>query len=66
MINMSKPRISTRCPANRYAAADERIIEFSFQDGKGGLISFKMGEHPIIDIYNCDAGIEIRHKEVTC
>lgn len=67
MIDMLKPKISTRCPANQYAGPDERIIEFSFPNGEGGLISFKMGDHPIVDVYNCDQTVEVRHREVqTC
>lgn len=34
-----KPTINTRCVANRYSAASERIIEISGRHGAGALIS---------------------------
>lgn len=36
---MSKPRVNTKCVANAYTGKDERIIEFSSENG-GGLIQF--------------------------
>lgn len=62
-MTREKPAVFTKCVANYHAAPNERIIEFIFPDGRGGLISFSVGDHPVIDIYNCDEGIEIRHKE---
>lgn len=39
---MGKPRVTTRCVANRYSGKNERIIEFGAgTKGAGGLISFK-------------------------
>jgi len=60
MTRNKKPRIITRCIADKYALPDEKIIEFSFPNGSGGLISFKMADHPIISLYRCDKDIEVR------
>ncbi|MEW6359305.1 MAG: hypothetical protein AB1696_23420 [Planctomycetota bacterium] len=38
---MATPRVLTRCVANHYAGKEERIVEYSFGDGIGGLISFR-------------------------
>ncbi len=49
-----KPRVNTRCVADRYAAPNERIIEFSSDCG-GGLIS--LAEHDgrlHVNVYNYD------------
>ncbi len=34
-----KPSITTNCVANRYAKANERIVEFSGDHGAGCLVS---------------------------
>lgn len=40
-----KPKVSTKCIANHYAAPNERIIEYSANHGNlGGLISFTVSE----------------------
>ena len=39
---MKQPRVITRCVADRYAnKSNERIVEFAFPNGKGGLIAFR-------------------------
>jgi len=61
-----KPKVITKCVANNYAGADERIVEYSFgPDGKGGaiggLIQFYVtadGE-PRVVLYRHDAQIKI-------
>lgn len=67
MIDMPrpKPRVNANGPADKYSGPNEKIVEFSFPDGKGGLISFNTnGDHPVVDIYNFDPEIEIRHKRI--
>lgn len=63
---MRKPRVITRCVANHYTAANERIIEFSngergSETHKGGLISFRnMPDGTLrVDVYCCDAGVAV-------
>jgi hypothetical protein len=61
------PRVRPRCVANTYAAADQRIIEFSFPGARldghalGGLISFWQlpGGRCRVEIYGVDPGVEI-------
>lgn len=52
---MGKPRVILNCVANRYTAANERIVEFSSQHG-GGLISFreKANGRLEVNIYQMD------------
>lgn len=59
---MKKPKITVNCVANQYAADNEQIVEFSFSNGIGGLISLRSteGGKIIVELYNHDSGIEIR------
>jgi len=58
-MSTKKPTVKLKCPANQHAAPGERIIEFTFPNGKGGLISFFDGENgPLVNVYDHD-------KEVT-
>ena len=54
-----KPTIKTNCTANHYAAANERIIEFTGQNGLGGLIAVRnMADGTVVvDVYRTDAGV---------
>lgn len=55
-----KPKVSTKCVADKYASGSEKIIEFSFPDGTGGLICFFAGENENrVDIYRLDKGIRV-------
>lgn len=56
---MKKPRVIVNCVANKYAGETERIIEFVFPDGTGGLISFVTfdGNKNRVDIYRTDPSI---------
>ena len=58
---MKKPRVTVNCVANRYAGAGERIVEFSFADGTGGLVSFVQTilSNTVV-VYNVDPGVEVR------
>ncbi len=63
---MTKPRVITRCVANQYTGANERIIEFSSQFG-GGLISFYEQDDGTLSVcvYRCDKTVEVvtPHRE---
>ena len=59
-----KPRVLTKCVANHFAAADERVIEFSFpgSDGyPGGLISFSTlaDGTPTVQLYRVSPGVRV-------
>ena len=41
----TKPRVIVPCVASRYAAPEERIIEFADRRGNGGLISFQHDDY---------------------
>lgn len=60
---MRRPRLISPCVANRYAGENERIAEFSFKDGGGGLIALRtLGDGTnIASLYRlegCKASIE--------
>lgn len=64
---MAKPRLTTRCPADAYTAADERIVEFSFPEAAdgtgtlpGGLIrlQYRDGKPPLVLLYRVE-GCEV-------
>lgn len=55
-----KPIVTTKCPANAKAGPDETIIEFSFPQGGGGLISFRQGViGALVEVYRVDQGIVV-------
>lgn len=57
---MSKPRVTLKCPANVHTSPNERIIEFSFPDGTGGLISFTTTTTgPRVEVYRCDPSVVV-------
>lgn len=63
-----RPTVTVYCVAQRYAGPEERIIEFSFPDGSGGLIKFGSA-HPEgrpnhIDVYRVDKGVVLTCGEV--
>ena len=55
-----KPKITVNCVASRYAAQDERIIEFSHKQG-GGLIAFLPTEDGrlLVNLYQLDPSVLI-------
>ena len=57
---MSKPRVRLKCVANNYAGPNERIIEFSHNNG-GGLISLSPTDDGrlLVAVYNCDATVDV-------
>jgi len=60
-----RPSVTTRCVADRYHGPTERIVEFGFPDGKGGLIAFSTdlnGEN-VIDVYRADQPLRVRYHE---
>lgn len=59
-MRSERARIITKCMADRYASPHERIVEFTFPGGPGGLLTFMTndaGEH--IVIVNADADIVV-------
>ena len=57
---MKKPRVITKCVANNYSMPNERIIEFTFPDGEGGLIQFATinGENRVT-VYQHDQRVKV-------
>ena len=62
---MSKPRVTTKCVANTYAAPNERIIEISSGNrrgtGNGCLVSIRDMDDGtlLIQVYRADGGVEV-------
>lgn len=58
---MEKARITTGPVASHYEAPNERIVEFSWPDGNGGLISFRQLNDgtPIVELYRLDQAIVV-------
>jgi hypothetical protein len=62
-----RPRVLSRCPADQHSGPGERIIEFSFSDGKGGLISLReatigdvhASRRPRVEVYRTDGEVEV-------
>lgn len=60
MARTRKPRVLTRCVANTYSRPTERIIEFSFASGPGGLIAFRETDGaPAIEVYRVDGLVKV-------
>ena len=72
---MSKRRATIKTKTGPGIAPNERIIEFSFPSGRGGLISFRETVAPdpnepattvhtcIVDLYRLDNGITVLSPE---
>jgi len=58
---MAKPKVSSRCVANNYAAPNERIIELSNGAGIGCLVSVRnMPDGTLsVQVYRRDAGVSV-------
>jgi hypothetical protein len=59
--NLVRPKVTLNCVADHYSMSKERIIEFTFPDGSGGLIQFygsETGENRIV-IYNHDVSVKV-------
>lgn len=57
-----RPAVIVNCVADRYAdRGRERIVEFSFPNGKGGLIAFRQSDGGVctINVYRMDEGVEV-------
>lgn len=55
---MSRPKVTVNCVAQQHAGQEERIIEFSHENG-GGLISFTPTDdgRMVVSLYNVDGSI---------
>lgn len=57
---MRKPRVTLKCQVNAHTGRTERIVEFSFPDGSGGLISFRQNDSgPIVEVYRVDRSVRV-------
>ncbi len=58
---MKRPSVTVKCVADRYHLPTERIVEFSFPSGQGGLISFRVmpSGTDIVEIYRIDNGVHV-------
>lgn len=58
-----RPSVVVNCIADRYVSERraERIIEFSYPDGSGGLISFRHTPDgvPLVEVYRTDGAIRV-------
>jgi hypothetical protein len=62
-----KPSIKTKCPASTYAGPLERIAEFSFSDGTGGLIRLaETDKGNFVTLYRVDGSINIYVNDGRC
>lgn len=59
-----RPAAITRCVADRYHARGERIVELSWPDGTGCLLSLRVlaDGRPILDIYRADPKLLVSWK----
>jgi len=61
MRKLTRPKVTLNCVADNYSVSKERIVEFTFPDGSGGLIQFypsETGENKIT-IYNHDESVKV-------
>ena len=56
---MSKPSVTTKCPANQYTGPNERIVEFDSSAG-GGLISLRVLDGRLhVEVYRTDDTVDV-------
>ena len=62
MARRRRPSVKLRCVADHYSSNGERIVEFSFPNGLGGLISLKQDDQgrASIQLYRLDQDIMVR------
>jgi hypothetical protein len=66
-MSKRKPSVKTKCPAASYAGPLERIVEFSFSDGTGGLIRLAEGDNGnFVTLYRLDGSINIYLNDRRC
>lgn len=60
---MAKPSVTLKCPANAYAAGNERIVEVNANDGTGQGCLISVQKWPdgrlVVAIYRADKGVEV-------
>src|SRR5512137_41385 len=63
----TKPQVIVNCVASHYAGPSETIIEYTFPDGTGGLISFLTLEDgaPSVSLYRHDPTVKIMTPAAT-
>lgn len=62
---MKRCSVTVNCVADRYHAPNERIVEFTFPSGKGGLISFRLNANgaEVVEVYRLDDEIQVSTPE---
>lgn len=61
-----KPRVTINAVADKYASAGERIVEVSFCDGSGALISLRQPtteRRSRIEVYKTDGQVRVSGPE---
>jgi hypothetical protein len=58
----NKPNVIVNCTADRYAQAGERVIEVTFSDRNGALVSFSDNGNKI-EVYRYDTSVRIVNAE---
>lgn len=60
-------KVNTNPVANAYASRGEHIVEYSNNQGQGGLISFREGDdgQVIVELYRHDENVLIRVGEAS-
>lgn len=58
---MDRPRVNPASLADKYHAPGERIVEYSFPNGVGGLISLRTLDdgRTLVHLYRHDSTVEI-------
>jgi hypothetical protein len=61
MARPKRPSVTVPCVADHYHAPAQRIIEFTFPSGNGGLISFstKADGTDVVEVYRHDRGVRV-------
>lgn len=55
-----KAKVTVNCVASKYEMPEEKIIEFTFPDGTGGLIQFDAYDNrDTVIVYQQDANIQV-------
>lgn len=63
-----RPAVIVQCVADRYAnKSNERIVEFAFPNGKGGLIALRQinPDTCTVDVYRVDEGVTVHVGKVS-
>lgn len=64
MPRLKRPSLVSPCVADRHSGSGERIAEFTFPDGSGGLISLRTDREGrnIVEVYRADPSIIVARQ----